>query len=699
MRVEVRLRVERGAVDPRELRVLLVPAPVRAREARQLDRLDRRCVLQVRPAAEIGERALRVERDVALGVAGELDLVRLALRLEARDRLLARDLLARPLATLRDLAADLLLDRLEVGLRDRLGELEVVVEAVGDRRADRDLHARVEAHDRLGEEVGGRVAQHVERVGILRVARREELDGLAVLERQAQVARRAVHAREHRLLGELRPDRARGVEAGRAVGELELGGVGEDDLHREGEDRQASGILEPACAPAPGSPSPSHRSCSSSCSSRVPAIDDAWENHPAHFWLVLGAALVATALGFSVTTAARRRRDARLFLISLAFIASAAFLGLHALATPGVLLGPNAGFELATPFGLLLAALFAAAASLELRSERAERSCASHRRCSSRSARSSSPGRRSRWRSSLRSTTRSPPSSSTAGSSSSRRRRRALRDRRVRLPPAPPKTPGALRPRVRARVRPARGGDGRHRVGAELAGLLVGVARAHARLVPPHRVRRAGRMARGALQRPLPRRDARRRPRGERRPRRPRRLHARTRRGTQRTRSRRCSMRTSGDHPADGARRRRGTPDRRRRAHGHLREGRDRQRPRVPGRPGGARAPARRAAHRRRPRRLAALPGRRVERRGPRGRRRRDERPSQARDRRRRRQPRRAATGRRAGGRSPRQRGDVPRARAAGDRRAAPAAAGKGKAGARDGLRPPPLATPADAGR
>ena len=103
-----------------------------------------------------------------------------------------------------------------------------------------------------------------------------------------------------------------------------------------------------------------------------PAIDGAWENHPAHFWLVLGAALVATALGFSVTTAARRRRDARLFLISLAFVASAAFLGLHALATPGVLLGPNAGFELATPVGLLLAALFAAGASLELRSERAE---------------------------------------------------------------------------------------------------------------------------------------------------------------------------------------------------------------------------------------------------------------------------------------------------------------------------------------
>ena len=103
-----------------------------------------------------------------------------------------------------------------------------------------------------------------------------------------------------------------------------------------------------------------------------PSIDGEWENHPAHFWIVLGAALVATALGLSVTTAARRRRDARLVLISLAFIVSAAFLGLHALATPGVLLGPNAGFELATPVGLLLAAAFAAVAAIELRSEQAD---------------------------------------------------------------------------------------------------------------------------------------------------------------------------------------------------------------------------------------------------------------------------------------------------------------------------------------
>lgn len=99
---------------------------------------------------------------------------------------------------------------------------------------------------------------------------------------------------------------------------------------------------------------------------RWPALDVLWDNNPAHFWLVLAAAAIAVALGFSVTEAARRRQDARLLLVALAFIAGAGFLGLHALATPGVLVGPNAGFDLATPIGLVVGSLFAAASAIEL---------------------------------------------------------------------------------------------------------------------------------------------------------------------------------------------------------------------------------------------------------------------------------------------------------------------------------------------
>ena len=66
VRVEILLVEERRAVDPRELLVLLVPAPIRTRQRRELHGLDRRGVLEVRALAEVGELALRVERDVAL---------------------------------------------------------------------------------------------------------------------------------------------------------------------------------------------------------------------------------------------------------------------------------------------------------------------------------------------------------------------------------------------------------------------------------------------------------------------------------------------------------------------------------------------------------------------------------------------------------------------------------------------------------
>ncbi len=76
---------------------------------------------------------------------------------------------------------------------------------------------------------------------------------------------------------------------------------------------------------------------------------------------------VNAAIGFGMSEAALRRADARIFLVGLAFLTSAGFLGLHALATPGVLLEKgNAGFTIATPVGLLLSSVLAVASSLEL---------------------------------------------------------------------------------------------------------------------------------------------------------------------------------------------------------------------------------------------------------------------------------------------------------------------------------------------
>jgi adenylate cyclase len=92
-----------------------------------------------------------------------------------------------------------------------------------------------------------------------------------------------------------------------------------------------------------------------------PDADVHWENHPAHFWLVLGTSVATAILAYVTGEVADRRGDARLFLVSLGFLAAAGFLGLHALATPKVLLdGPNGGFVLATPVGLVVAAALAA---------------------------------------------------------------------------------------------------------------------------------------------------------------------------------------------------------------------------------------------------------------------------------------------------------------------------------------------------
>jgi adenylate cyclase len=99
-----------------------------------------------------------------------------------------------------------------------------------------------------------------------------------------------------------------------------------------------------------------------------PSIDKHWDHQPSHFWIVLSAAAIAAALGWAVGTSARRRADARLALVSMSFVMAAAFLGLHALATPRVLIShSNAGFVVSVPIGLALAAAFAlwSAAPLE----------------------------------------------------------------------------------------------------------------------------------------------------------------------------------------------------------------------------------------------------------------------------------------------------------------------------------------------
>ena len=173
-----------GAVDALELRVLLAAAPVGGRRAHQLERRDVPGGGQVRAAAQVLPAQL-----AGLGVEVVVD-GQLAARRPRRPRRRRR-----PRQPLRPISSSLygssasssrasssvttrrenrwpclidllhlLLDGLEVLGGERLLDVEVVVEAVLDRRADAELGLGEELLHGLGHDVRGGVAQDVQAV-------------------------------------------------------------------------------------------------------------------------------------------------------------------------------------------------------------------------------------------------------------------------------------------------------------------------------------------------------------------------------------------------------------------------------------------------------------------------------------------------------------------------------------------------------
>lgn len=98
-----------------------------------------------------------------------------------------------------------------------------------------------------------------------------------------------------------------------------------------------------------------------------PHLNIEWHHNPSHFWMIVGVAGLNVALGTLISEASRRRRDARLFLVSMVFISSAGFFFLHGLATPQVILPTGSlGFDLGQNVGLTIASGFAFASALPL---------------------------------------------------------------------------------------------------------------------------------------------------------------------------------------------------------------------------------------------------------------------------------------------------------------------------------------------
>jgi class 3 adenylate cyclase len=93
-------------------------------------------------------------------------------------------------------------------------------------------------------------------------------------------------------------------------------------------------------------------------------LDPNYDNHKVHFVLFVGVGAVVTVLAYLAGEAATRRGDARVLLMSLAFLLTGGFLALHAVGTPGILFTrEHSGFDIAISAGMELAAVFAFASA------------------------------------------------------------------------------------------------------------------------------------------------------------------------------------------------------------------------------------------------------------------------------------------------------------------------------------------------
>ena len=187
----------------------------------------------MRAAAKVGPFALAIELHLLIGGNGvdQLDLERFALLFEQALRLLARDDSLRERLVASDDLAHALFDRRKILGRERLVAEEVVVEAVLDHRANRDLRSWPERLHGFGENVRRVVADQFERAGIVA---RYELERSVVVDRIGEVRKLAVADHRHSPLGKRRRNGFGDFEAGDAGLIRALGAIGKSDVDHRG---------------------------------------------------------------------------------------------------------------------------------------------------------------------------------------------------------------------------------------------------------------------------------------------------------------------------------------------------------------------------------------------------------------------------------------------------------------------------------
>ena len=159
-------------------------------------------------------------------ILDQLDFKALALVLEQSNGVAPLHRLAGEGGVAGDDLAHPRLDPLEVLRGEGLVPVEVVVEAVLDRRADGDLGAGEKVLHRLGEHMRGVVPDQFKR---FRVLAGDEADGGVAVEHGGEVGELAVHAHGDGGLGEAGADGGRHLRARDRTVEAAHGSVGQGD--------------------------------------------------------------------------------------------------------------------------------------------------------------------------------------------------------------------------------------------------------------------------------------------------------------------------------------------------------------------------------------------------------------------------------------------------------------------------------------
>ena len=232
--LEFLFRAPGGAVDPLQLLIAGIAAPIGAGHLHQLKRLAELAGgRQVGAGAEVEPIALAIDRDV--GVVGQgldvLGLVVLAVGLEVGDGGVAVPDLAADRLVAADDFPHARLDTFEVVGGERLVAGEVVVKTVLDGRAEGDLGLGVKLLHRLGQNMGGVMAQQLEDLVGRRVVAGDDLQREVARDRRQQVDETAVVARGEGGLGEAVTDIGGDVGGRGAGGVSSPAAVGQGNLN------------------------------------------------------------------------------------------------------------------------------------------------------------------------------------------------------------------------------------------------------------------------------------------------------------------------------------------------------------------------------------------------------------------------------------------------------------------------------------